>query len=360
MIWGLDISHHQGAGFPLARARAEGFDFAFFKATEGAGFVDRQFAANLAAGRAAGMLVAAYHYQRGDVSAAAQVAHIQRHVPRDVPIVLDVEANGGDARLTRDLNARLNAAGYRTPLLYLPKWYWQQIGSPDLRGLPPLWFSRYPDNRGGSASQIYGRVPASYWNGYGGLGVEVLQFSSSATVAGRTPIDVNAYRGSREQLAALFGGAPGAAPTAPGGIEDMALDTRFKDWANNDQTVEAWMNHVDRRLAELHHAFLAPGSQASRIPGDKNVTNLRDAVMDSTAWSNITMREVFALRSAVAALGGINPSQVAEALRPVLAEVVGPVVAESVTAALGEDNQEQAEAIVDEINRRLSGQEVAA
>ena len=127
MLWGIDISHHQGV-FDLGRTRAEGFDFAFLKATEGSSFVYRRFSANLAAARAAGLLVAAYHYQRADSSAAAQVAHIARTVPRDVPVILDVEANGGNAALTRDITARLHAAGYRTPLLYLPRWYWQQIG----------------------------------------------------------------------------------------------------------------------------------------------------------------------------------------------------------------------------------------
>ncbi len=207
MLYGIDISHHQGA-FDLARTRAEGFDFAFLKATEGSSFVDSRFGANLDAGRAAGLLVAAYHYQRADSSAEAQTAHITATVPADVPVILDVEDGGGGADLSRDIIGRLVAAGYRSPLLYLPRWYWEQIGSPDLTGLPALWYSRYASNEGGYASEIYERYRDFYdaqWGGYGGLGVAVLQFTSSATVAEQSPVDANAFRGTREELAALLG-----------------------------------------------------------------------------------------------------------------------------------------------------------
>ncbi|GAB3437531.1 glycoside hydrolase family 25 protein [Actinophytocola sediminis] len=203
VTFGLDISHHQGA-FDLARAAREGVAFVILKATEGNGFTDSRFAGNLASARRAGLLVAAYHYQRGNVSAAAQVAHVRRVVPLDVPVIPDVEANSGTVALTRDLVARLRAAGYRVPLLYLPRWYWQQIGSPSLAGLPPLWSSRYPDNVAGSIPDEWGDVPSHYWQGYGGLPVALLQFTSSAAVAGRSPIDANAYRGTRDEFAALL------------------------------------------------------------------------------------------------------------------------------------------------------------
>lgn len=49
-----------------------------------------------------------------------------------------------------------------------------------------------------------------------------------------------------------------------------------------------------------------------------------------------------------------TPDEFADAVRPHLKEIVGPVVEEAVTAALGEDNAAQADAIVDEITRRLT------
>ena len=214
-IFGIDISHHQGS-FDVERAAREGIDFFIFKATEGSGFTDSRFAENVAKARKTGKPFAAYHYQRSGISAAAQVAHIKKVVSRDIPVIPDVETNSGGVALTRDIVSRLRSAGYSVPLLYLPRWYWQQLGSPSLVGLPPLWSSRYPDNEVGDIRDEYADVPAHYWDGYGGLRVVVLQFTSSARVAGRSPIDGNAFRGTLAQLRALFhstGG--GGAPSTP-------------------------------------------------------------------------------------------------------------------------------------------------
>ncbi len=205
VTFGLDISHHQDLGLDLAQCRREGIEFIFIKATEGASFIDAEFGANLAEARAAGQLVAAYHYVRSNASAAAQVANVQRAIPRDVPVIPDVEANSGGIALTRDFVSRLRAAGYSVPLTYLPRWYWQQIGSPSLVGLPPLWSSRYPDTVVGTLPDEWADVPATFWNGYGGIDVAVLQFTSSVRIAGHQPLDANAFRGTREQLAALLG-----------------------------------------------------------------------------------------------------------------------------------------------------------
>lgn len=330
MIWGYDVSHYQ-PNFDHARARREGFEFAILKATEGSSFVDNRFRRHLDAARGAGMLVAAYHYVRGSSSAAAQAAHIGRIVPRDVPVILDVEAGGGGIGLTRDLNARLNAMGYRTPLLYLPKWYWEQIGRPDMRGLPHLWYSRYASKQGGYATDIYNRSAgwfAQHWAGYGGLPVEILQFSDQSTIAGNTPTDANAYRGTREQLAALLYGGPAVpapAPRVPGGIESMAFADRFKDWAGNDQDVLSWMNHMDQRLWRIDNFLFTPGVEPSRIPGDKNRTNGKDAVMDTVARASVTNAMVQDLHRKVDAVQ--SPSVNLDELADKVAERLGDDIA---------------------------------
>lgn len=205
VTFGLDISHHQDLGLDLAAARRDGIEFVFIKATEGGNFVDPEFSANVAEARAAGQLVAAYHYVRADASAALQVANISRVVPWTIPVILDVERGSGSVALARDIVDRLRAATYRVPLLYLPRWYWLELGRPNLAGLPPLWSSRYPDNVVGTLAEEWADVPAHYWDGYGGLTVEVLQFTSSSRVAGHQPLDANAYRGTRETLAQLLG-----------------------------------------------------------------------------------------------------------------------------------------------------------
>lgn len=212
-IFGADISDYQGE-FDMARLKADGFGFVIIKGTEGSAWKSRYFASNLRKAQAAGLGVAAYHYQRSNASAQAQVDNIISMVPKDVGVVPDVEANGGSVELTRAIVAGLVQRDFHVPLSYIPKWYWQQIGSPSLAGLGPLWQSHYPDNNGGFASAAYARVPASYWMGFGGQEIKVLQFSSTATIAGRRPIDADAFEGTAGQLAALFaGGVP--APPAP-------------------------------------------------------------------------------------------------------------------------------------------------
>lgn len=307
-VFGLDISHHQDLGLDLARCKREGINFVFIKATEGNTFVDSEFAANLAEARRAGLLVAAYHYVRASAGAALQVAWIARHVPKDVPVILDVEANSGHIALTRDLVARLKAAGYRVPLLYLPRWYWQQIGSPSLAGLPPLWSSRYPDNVVGLLDDEWDDVPAHYWDGYGGLNVAVLQFTSSARIAGHQPLDANAYRGTTAQLAALLGGQE---------EEDM----------NDEQ---------DKMLRRID-AAIRVGQAGSHTTG-------KLAPYIATAYSNSLL--IPQILAAVKAVAGVDVDEAAiaaavvaqqrELLEDVVREVVPDEIADDVVSRLGE------------------------
>lgn len=80
-ILGVDVSHHQGdAGIPQGTwkaMRAAGVRFAIIKATQGTGYEDPAFRANLDRARQAGLLVGAYHFTiRGD--GAAQAEHFLR------------------------------------------------------------------------------------------------------------------------------------------------------------------------------------------------------------------------------------------------------------------------------------------
>ena len=241
VTFGLDASHHQGT-LDFARFRNEaGIQFAFLKATEGAGFTDGDFTVNLRKAQDAGLLVAAYHYVRADSSAVSQVSRVLSVVPLSVPVIPDVESGSGGVSLTLEFVRRLQLAGYRVPLLYLPRWYWQQIGSPSLAGLPPLWSSRYPDNVPGSLDDEWADVPTSYWNGYGGLPVAVLQFTSSGRLPGysNNNLDLNAYPGTRDQLATLLGY----------GSEDVVAT------ANDVWQAQVWHHYPDtpegHALAEL-------------------------------------------------------------------------------------------------------------
>ncbi len=178
-IHGVDVSNHQ-AVFDF-----RGWQFAIIKSSEGNGFRDFRFAQHLNAARAAGCIVAAYHYQR-NVSSRSQYDIIRSVVPRNVPVIIDVEEGSGPLSITRELVSLLREGGYSVPLTYLPRWYWDgHLGRPSLNGLPPLWASDY---RGSGAN----------WSDYGGLPVKLRQYTS-------TPFDKNYFEGTREQFAALLG-----------------------------------------------------------------------------------------------------------------------------------------------------------
>ncbi|GAA0638341.1 hypothetical protein GCM10010174_70250 [Kutzneria viridogrisea] len=207
-VFVADISNHK-PGFDIADAVSEGYSAIFAKASEGATYADPTFLGFMAAARAAGVLFAGFVYQRAESSAADHVAVLRRMgVPTDCPIIVDVEANSGSVGLTRGIVAELRAAGYQVPLVYLPRWYWQQIGSPDLSGLPPLWASAYPGTAGQYGAEKYGQAGGDNspnWIGYGGNTVALWQFTDNATVANyQRAIDVSAFRGSAAELAELL------------------------------------------------------------------------------------------------------------------------------------------------------------
>jgi len=262
-IFGLDISHHQGTNPDMIRAKNEGIKFVICKATEGNSFVDSRFRYNMKRVLDAGMLVAAYHYQRGHVSARSQAEHIMRNVPQNVPVILDVEDNGGDVELSRQIIRILRGFGYKCPLIYLPEWYWNKIGKPSLHDLPPNWKSRYPDNRQGSIASEYAMVPASYWNGFGGLPTAILQFTSSGVVGGYGPLDVNAFRGTQRELEDMLLGSVKAPEKPKIEEEDMTLSLSLKD-AGDRERVDGLSFEVSEHSAMWKRAWLQITSMAGK------------------------------------------------------------------------------------------------
>lgn len=268
VTFGLDISHHQNASLNLRRCKEEsGLEFVILKCSEGADFIDSAFKPRLAEAESADMLTAAYHYIRSNATAAAQVANVAKIVPRGMAVIPDIEANSGGVALAKDFVARLLAAGYKVPLTYLPRWYWQQIGSPSLVGLPSLWSSRYPDNVADSLAKEYAAVPRTYWDGYGGLGVKLLQFTSSLRIPSYTGLlDANAFLGTRNELAVLFGGEE---------EEDMSMYDKVK-WTLTDGTV----------IEKTHSEILAAWFEANFITERAPEHDGKRETMFEAVWEN--------------------------------------------------------------------------
>ncbi|MFH5211441.1 peptidoglycan DD-metalloendopeptidase family protein [Antrihabitans sp. NCIMB 15449] len=257
--FGIDVSNHQ-RNFDFARARAEGFTFATHKITEGT-WRDPYWP------RAREQMAQHFRDRWGgyvfckvgtnpDAEADATLAHAGG---TDFPLQIDYEdldRNGNIGDLLARVNA-LQARGFRLLPIYLPRWYWQgRMGAPDLSGLPvPIWNSDYV-NGGGFASQLYPGDNYKGWAPIGGKDVAILQFSESASVAGQQ-IDVNAYRGTELQLAALFAGIPNLEEAIMSKADEelgKKFPSRSKYRKDNEpvDTLAGFVLNIDARIHEEH------------------------------------------------------------------------------------------------------------
>lgn len=200
-IYGIDVSGYQ-PNINMAQVKAEGFDFAIIKATEGDNYVNPSYASQVQNALNVGLITMSYHFVHS-ADENGQVAEIERYVRKDLPVWLDSEVDGsGEYGVSVDLVARLRADGWNVVGTYLPKWFWSQIGSPDLRPLGLLWSSGYPSSSAGYASVLYPGDSATGWNAYGNVTPSIYQFTDKALVAGLS-VDSSAFRGSAADLVAL-------------------------------------------------------------------------------------------------------------------------------------------------------------
>ena len=222
-IFGCDISGYE-QGLDLARLNDAPFVLA--KTTEGTYYTDADYDGWRRQAEAARKLFCWYHFLSGE-DAHAQAAHTLAHVgDPTLPGMLDVELEGAFRPTLAQVLAYVDAAhaaGLNLRLAYLPHWYWQQMGSPDLTPLADrgirLVSSEYPGGSG-SAASLYPGDGAAGWQPYGNVTPLLYQFTDAAADGGMT-VDMNAYRGAVQQLAAELGST--THPTISGGTDTMAL-----------------------------------------------------------------------------------------------------------------------------------------
>jgi len=154
-------------------------------------------------------------------------------------------------------------------VIYGPAWYWNgTIGNPHAADLGPLHASRYvPVTKDAAGKPVrmtpteaFAKVPAAWWKASHGGWTEatILQFTSTGRVDGYGGrIDLNAYRGSVDGLAALTR-KNGLAP-----VEDDVRITGIKgeDWmptVNGGQSNGVLRDVPDRTAPVV--ARVAPGT----------------------------------------------------------------------------------------------------
>jgi hypothetical protein len=241
-----DVSNHN-SGFDLSPYPA-----AIAKATEGTTFTDSLYPGFKAQAAALGIPFAAYHWLHA-FDVPAQARHAFAVVGPNVPLMIDDE----DTRDGLDLNRTLafvkayRALGGTVTLEYLPRWFWAAHGSPDLTPLAAagvsLISSNYPS--GGYSEGGPG------WSPYGGVTPAIWQYTS-------TPHDMNAFKGTADQLAAVFAGTP---------EDDMAL-------TNDEYNMIRNTGFLVTGLVNMEDPIVVPPNPASSYPGASLPNKLAQAL----------------------------------------------------------------------------------
>jgi hypothetical protein len=219
-------------------------------------------------------------------------------------------------------------SGRLRPIVYAPKWVYGNA----LAGLDyPLWASSYVTGSG-TASGLYPGDTSSKWSAYSGQVPLILQFTSSATIAGQTTSDANAYRGTLTEL--LQDLCPGWE------VEDtMALTT--DDITNvTNSVLAALVNLEDFNTGGGRHSHVGDGVMNTSFPS--TVGGPRDLYVWQAFQRLVT--DTAATRSAVTALVGNSGSVEIDvnSLAAALAPLIATQVASSVIAALpGSDTATQ-------------------
>lgn len=322
-IYGWDASHYDAAPAGLG-ARVVGEGFAFMTHKAGGDKDDAELAVwwNTVKGQRDRLLLGAYWvlYPGNPTGrAAAFLARLDSQCPgwRDGPFILqlDCEIWNGDAG-TKPGKADIAAAcGYLhakmpklRPIVYASQ---GQYGD-SLKGLGyPLWNARYRVSTAGAASTVYrasGGDTGAGWGAYSGQVPAIWQFTSSATIAGQTTSDANAFRGTLDELTALL---------APGWSTDMDLTP-----ANLAAIAKAVWDHE-----ETDPNPEITGAKVRRVGGDMRYIEARRRDMEARL------------------IAGMDPSRLANALAPLLptdADVTPEALQQAMVGALTQLAGEQA------------------
>jgi hypothetical protein len=332
--YGIDVSSYQ-SGISFSQVKSEGFSFTVIKATEGDNYVNPYYAAQTQASLDAGLYTMSYHFVHS-ADENGQVAEVENNVRKDLPLWLDSEVDGsGEYAVSVDLVGHLRANGWNVAGTYLPRWFWSQIGSPDLTPLGLLWSSGYPGGSG-AASTIYNSIGgdgASGWGAYGNVTPTLYQFTNQAHVAGLN-VDCSAFRGTLQNLK---------------DATSMALTQ-----ADADLVVNNLLNrNIDRQGGQTGttnlFAYLA-WADANAINGRNDVKSSLGSKIDSVAAPQNQQLQTIVTHTnpPVQATATVDPTLLQNAVTAAVNQAltnIAPVVAQAVQAALDAERDAQLHAL---------------
>lgn len=189
-----DLSNYQ-AGYKIP----PGTPAVVAKATEGTYYLDSSFHDFQHQATVMGIPFSGYHFLKSESTPEDQAQYYYNFAGK-IPCMLDVETEGGSRPTVDQVVAFMEALqrlGGRVWGVYLPQWYWGDIGG-DLGRLRTAgavlissYYVSYSDNGPG-------------WNSYGGATPTIWQYTSS-------PVDMNAFKGTPAELAAIINGSSSGA-----------------------------------------------------------------------------------------------------------------------------------------------------
>jgi hypothetical protein len=192
-----DISGYQ-AGVSLAGTVA-----CCAKSTEGTGYMNPDYRPAQQRSAKSGAFFFGYHFLHGG-NASGQASWCHQQVG-GIPHMLDWEGGPGTPGVgdATGFIDEFRHLGGVCNLMYLPHWYWQQIGSPSLTPLAQRGMTLVS-----SAYTTYSDTGEG-WAPYGGMAPKIWQYTDAFHFNGQN-VDFNAYKGTVDQLRALVG--KGAVP----------------------------------------------------------------------------------------------------------------------------------------------------
>lgn len=204
-IIGPDLSSYQRG---LVLSEVPNASFVIAKTSEGTYFTDDTYPGFRTQTSALGLPFIWYHLVSAE-PAAGQVAHTLANVgDPNLPGMIDCEPSGNRPAPTwadiKDYVTAALTAGLNLRLVYLPHWFWQDIGSPNLgwltnRGLRLV----SSDYTGPGLAGEYAGDSAVGWEPYGGVTPVIWQYTDTFQAPGMA-LDMNAYRGTPDQLRAIL------------------------------------------------------------------------------------------------------------------------------------------------------------
>lgn len=213
-LHGVDVSEHQN-GMSLKRAASEGISFAIIRTTDGT-YKDSCYRSHLDDAESAGLVTAAYHYLRNPSEGTTVAQQVQASIEvmgdKKRPVWIDVETPAGlHVDHIRQCKREFEKRGVRVIGTYSYVPYWEgrvAPHEPDSHEFGAFWVAAYGQNPHGTPRGIYPGDQHQQWDyPLGNQKPAMWQYGSNAQVAGYS-VDINAYRGTKAELRALFSGKP--------------------------------------------------------------------------------------------------------------------------------------------------------